>query len=73
MAVNLVSIKPEDTGGLIDAIDKYKLDFDDAYQYVAAELNGLTISSFDTDFDRTDKSKKTPSAILREIGVKETG
>ncbi|MDX6578230.1 MAG: uncharacterized protein QOE96_4183 [Blastocatellia bacterium] len=63
-AVNVVSIKPSETRTLIETIDKYKLDFDDAYQYVAAEQNGLTIISFDSDFDRTDKGKKTPANIL---------
>lgn len=65
-AVNLISIKPSDTRALVDAIDKYKLDFDDAYQYVATEENGLTLVSFDSDFDRTDNGKKTPAEILRE-------
>lgn len=64
-AVNLVSIKPSDTRSLVDAIDKYKLDFDDAYQYVAAEQNELALVSFDTDFDKTDGGKKTPAEILR--------
>jgi predicted nucleic acid-binding protein len=63
-AVNVVSIKPSETRTLIETIDKYKLDFDDAYQYVAAEQNGLIIISFDSDFDRTDKGKKTPANIL---------
>jgi predicted nucleic acid-binding protein len=63
-AVNVVSIKPSETRTLIETIDKYKLNFDDAYQYVAAEQNGLTIISFDSDFDRTDKGKKTPADIL---------
>lgn len=71
-AVSLVSIAPPDTGAVVDAIDKYKIDFDDAYQYVAAKQNGLTIISFDTDFDRTDKGKKTPSAIIRETAVRDT-
>ena len=62
-AVNVVSIKPGDTPALVETIDKYKLDFDDAYQYVAAEQNGLTLVSFDNDFDRTDKGKKTPAEI----------
>jgi len=44
-------------------IDAYKLDFDDSYQYVAAEQNGLTLVSFDNDFDRTNKGKKTPAEI----------
>jgi len=63
-AVTLVSIKPEATQSLIDAMDKYNLDFDDAYQYVAAEQNNLAIVSFDSDLDRTLKGKKTPAEIL---------
>ena len=62
-AVNVVSIKPSDTRALVETIDKYKLDFDDAYQYVAAAENGLTLVSFDNDFDRTDKGKTTPAEI----------
>ena len=61
--VNVVSIKPSDTRALLEAIDAYKLDFDDSYQYVAAEQNGLTLVSFDNDFDRTNKGKKTPAEI----------
>ena len=60
-AVNVVSIKPSDTRTLLEAIDAYKLDFDDSYQYVAAEQNGLTLVSFDNDFDRTNKGKKNPA------------
>jgi len=62
-AVNVVSIKPSETRALLEAIDAYKLDFDDSYQYVAAEQNGLTLVSFDNDFDRTNKGKKTPAEI----------
>lgn len=42
---------------------RFSLDFDDAYQYVAAEKYGLTIISFDTDFDRTEKGRKTPDNV----------
>ncbi len=35
--VNVVSIKPSDTRALLEAIGAYKLDFDDSYQYVAAD------------------------------------
>ena len=59
----MVSIKPSDTRALVETIDKYKLDYDDAYQYVAAEHNGLTLLSFDSDFDRTDKGKTTPAEV----------
>lgn len=33
------------------------LDFDDAYQYVVAEMYDLTIISFDSDFDKTPRGR----------------
>lgn len=68
-AVTVVAIKPEETQTVSDAIAKFKLDFDDAYQYVAAERDGLIIVSFDGDFDRTPNGKKTPAEILAESNV----
>jgi len=44
---------------------RFGLDFDDAYQYVVAARYGLTIISFDTDFDRTEKGRKTPKDLLK--------
>jgi predicted nucleic acid-binding protein len=35
------------------------LDFDDAYQYVAAEKHSMALVSFDADFDRTDRGRRT--------------
>ncbi len=46
-----------------DVIQQYKLDFDDAYQYVIAEHHQLTLVSFDSDFDRTQRGRQTPQAI----------
>nr|BAL57695.1 PilT domain protein [uncultured Acetothermia bacterium]BAL59379.1 PilT domain protein [Candidatus Acetothermum autotrophicum] len=45
----------------------FRLDFDDAYQYVAAQKHDLTIVSFDADFDRTERGRKTPEQILQEL------
>ena len=45
------------------ARNKFNLDFDDAYQYTAAEKFNLTIISFDQDFDRTERGRKTPGQI----------
>jgi len=42
---------------------KFGLDFDDAYQCAAADHYGLTIVSFDSDFDRTEKGRKTPDDV----------
>ncbi len=41
--VGLIRLKPEDPKQLIGVVNQFKLDFDDAYQYLAAELNDLTI------------------------------
>jgi predicted nucleic acid-binding protein len=68
-AVTLVAIKPEETHAVVNMMDKFNLDFDDAYQYVAAEKNALVIVSFDGDRNRTPKGKKTPAEVLAESNV----
>ncbi|MBS3984575.1 MAG: PIN domain-containing protein [Selenomonadales bacterium] len=40
--------------------NQYKLSFDDAYQYVAAEKFGYILISLDSDFDRTPKGRRLP-------------
>jgi predicted nucleic acid-binding protein len=62
--VYLISLTPEDILKVISVMEKFKLDFDDAYQYVAAEKYDLIIISFDSDFDVTEKGRKTPAEIL---------
>ena len=42
---------------------QFGLDFDDAYQYVAAEKFNLTLLSLDKDFDRTPRGRLAPSAV----------
>ena len=59
------SAEPEDTDGVINAIKRFKLDFDDAYHYAATGKYSLTLVSFDTDFDQTDLERKTPAEISR--------
>lgn len=51
---------------VVAVMEKYNLDFDDAYQYVAAEQTGAVIVSFDRDFDRTDRRRQSPVDIMRE-------
>lgn len=60
--VSLIHLKPEDTQFLIRLIE-FNLDFDDAYQYRAAEKYNLIMVSFDKDFDRTTRGRKTPAEI----------
>ncbi len=47
---------------------RFSLDFDDAYQYVAAEKYSLVLMSFDRDFDQTERGRKTPSQAVKVSG-----
>ena len=62
--ITVISVSTDQMEAVIDASEKFRLDFDDAYQYVAAEEQGLILVSFDGDFDRTTRGRKTPAAIL---------
>jgi hypothetical protein len=62
--ITAISLYTEDMEDVIDAARRFGLDFDDAYQYVVAGKYGLTIVSFDGDFDRTELGRKIPSQIL---------
>ena len=63
--VRVVRLTPSDLHPVLDARKRHRLDFDGAYQYVAAAKHGYTLLSFDTDFDRTDLQRKTPGEILK--------
>jgi uncharacterized protein len=43
---------------------EFSLDFDDAYQYVAATENALILVSFDGDFEKTPLGRKTPAEVM---------
>lgn len=58
--VALRNVPPDLMRRLVEVIDAFKLDFDDAYQYVVAEHTQATIVSFDKDFDRTSLGRKSP-------------
>jgi predicted nucleic acid-binding protein len=65
-AVRLVNLPPQDLLQVVEKIRQFGLDFDDAYQFVAAEKYGLTLVSFDKDFDSTNHKRKTPREILEK-------
>jgi uncharacterized protein len=67
--VVLVRLGPEDTERIVAVTERFKLDFDDAYQYVAAEKHNMTLVSLDADFDRTERGRKTPAEVLEEPPV----
>jgi len=64
--VRYVSLDYADLMVVAETRDRLHLDFDDAYQYVAAEKHNLTLVSLDADFDRTDRGRKTPADIVGE-------
>lgn len=64
--VQLLHLFPEDMGMVIDAASRFRLDFDDAYQYGVATKYNLQIVSFDADFDRTERGRKSPGELVSE-------
>lgn len=62
--IAIVALEPEDMPSLVNVMNLFHLDFDDAYQYLAAEKYGAVLLSFDKDFDRTTLGHKTPAEIL---------
>jgi predicted nucleic acid-binding protein len=67
--ITRIALDGEGLKDTVPARKRFKLDFDDAYQYVAAEKHNLILVSFDADFDRTDRGRKTPADILGEPPV----
>jgi len=62
--LQMVRLDTHDMASLANVAERFALDFDDAYQYAAAEKYDLTIVSFDDDFDRTERKRKTPAEAL---------
>jgi predicted nucleic acid-binding protein len=63
--INVISLSPEHFSKITDAASRFHLDFDDAYQYAAADTHRLSIVSFDRDFDRTEKGRLEPQDLFR--------
>lgn len=66
-ATHLITLPPDMMEELSIASEKYRLDFDDAYQYLAAVRYDLSLVSLDSDFDRTDRGRRTPHDIIRDL------
>jgi predicted nucleic acid-binding protein len=65
--VQLATVPPTDFAQITAAMAAHRLDFDDAYQYVATRRAGAELVSFDTDFDRTDLPRLTPADLLARL------
>ncbi len=68
-SVHLIHLLPEDSIKIVQVSEKFNLDFDDAYQYTSAEKYNLILVSFDSDYDRTERGRKTPAQVLKELQV----
>jgi hypothetical protein len=62
-AVRVIRLDTADLKGVPSVCRKFGLDFDDAYQYVAASKYDLTLVSLDSDFDRTERGRRTPAEV----------
>ncbi len=63
--VGRVRLDTTDLKQVLAVRQQFNLDFDDAYQYRAAEKYNLTLLSFDSDFDRTERRRKSPVEVLQ--------
>jgi hypothetical protein len=62
--VHVAAVPVPDLQIVIDNAARFGPDFDDTYQFTLADRLGLTLVSFDHDFDRTSAGRKTPGEIL---------
>jgi len=62
--IELLSLDSFDLIDVINNIQKYKLDFDDSYQFSIAQKYDLTIVTFDKDFNIKGMKKKSPYDIV---------
>jgi uncharacterized protein len=65
--VRLIRLQPEDLQAVVKNMEEQRLDYDDAYQYVAAGKYDLILVSFDRDFDATERGRQTPSQVLLSL------
>jgi uncharacterized protein len=63
--VLLVSIPANKMKRVVEIMDRFNLDFDDAYQYDSAEIEKAIIVSFDKDFDKTEQGRLSPTQVLK--------
>ena len=63
-AIDVIRLKDDDHFKIIEAMENYSLDFDDAYQYVAAKKMNLIMISFDSDFNKTPEKRVLPGQFI---------
>lgn len=63
IGISMASLSEKELAAVVTNASAFGLDFDDAYQYSVAEKYGLTLVSFDKDFDGTARGRTLPANI----------
>jgi predicted nucleic acid-binding protein len=63
-SVTVIALDAVQMRRLVQVMEMYRLDFDDAYQYTAAVEHGLALVSFDSDFERTPGGRMSPADAI---------
>src|SRR4051812_3283658 len=63
-STTVLRLEPAELPAVTQNARRHGLDFDDAFVYTVAEMHGLTIVTFDADFDRTPRGRKRPGDAL---------
>jgi predicted nucleic acid-binding protein len=61
-----LTLDPIDLLDVMNNIQKYKLDFDDSYQFAIAQKFDLILITFDKDFNVRGIKKNTPDQIIEK-------
>jgi predicted nucleic acid-binding protein len=67
--IEQLSLDPNDLLDVISNIQKFNLDFDDAYQLSVSQKYDLVIVTFDKDFNTKGIRKNTPEEIIQQLGT----
>jgi uncharacterized protein len=65
--IEQLSLSTVDLINVNSTIQKYKLDFDDSYQFSIAQKYDLTIVTFDKDFNIKGIKKNSPGEIIKKL------
>lgn len=63
IGVKMVYLTEQELRTVVSNASAFDFDFDDAYQYSVAEKYDFTLISFDTDFDRSKRGRKSPADV----------
>ncbi len=65
--IEQLNLEPIDFQNIIENINRFNLDFDDAYQITVAKKYNLILVTFDTDFNKQQIHKMSPDELLESL------